>query len=291
MVDRRVAITGANGQLGRQLVDAFRKRGDEVRPLTRPAFDLRRPRHEELLTWRPDVVINSAAWTDVDGCARDPALAMALNGDAAGEVARVGATAGALVVQISTNEVFDGLSDRPYTEHDEPNPINAYGASKLRGEELTIAATDRSLVVRTAWLFGPGGTNFVTKIIAAAERALSEARPLSVVDDEWGNPTWAPDLASAIVEAVDRGRTGVIHLAGMPPATRFAWAEVCLDAVPLKIQMLGVPGSSFRRASRVPPRATLSPTIGLGFDWQNQTRTYVADLRSAIPAENASTSL
>ena len=216
---------------------------------------------------------------------------MALNGDAAGEVARVGATAGALVVQISTNEVFDGLSDRPYTEHDEPNPINAYGASKLRGEELTIAATDRSLVVRTAWLFGPGGTNFVTKIIAAAERALSEARPLSVVDDEWGNPTWAPDLASAIVEAVDRGRTGVIHLAGMPPATRFAWAEVCLDAVPLKIQMLGVPGSSFRRASRVPPRATLSPTIGLGFDWQNQTRTYVADLRSAIPAENASTSL
>ncbi len=193
MTRRRTAITGAVGQLGTELVRAFAAAGDEVLALARPEFDITRPADLKRLTaWRPDVVVNSAAWTDVDGCARDPERAMRINGEAAGAVAAAGAAAGALSVQISTNEVFDGELDRPYAEDDEPSPINPYGASKLAGERAVATANPRHLIVRTAWLFGPRGTNFVTKILAAAERARAAGEPLRVVDDEWGNPTWTP---------------------------------------------------------------------------------------------------
>ena len=117
MSGRRVAITGAGGQLGAELVRAFTAAGDEVLALARPDFDITRPADlERLTTWRPEVVVNSAAWTDVDGCARDPERAIRINGEAAGAVAAAAAAAGALIVQISTNEVFDGTLDRPYTE-------------------------------------------------------------------------------------------------------------------------------------------------------------------------------
>lgn len=249
---RRVAITGAAGQLGRQLVRAFADAGDEVLSFTRPEWDIESAASlDRLVDWAPDVVVNSAAWTDVDGCARDPERAMQVNGLAAGAVAEAAARAGALSVQVSTNEVFDGELDRAYTEDDEPNPINPYGASKRRGEELVRAANPRALVVRTAWLFGPGGVSFVTKILAAAERA----RPLRVVDDEWGNPTWTPFLADDILALVEHGARGVFHLAGQPPVSRFGWARAFLDR---GVEIEAIKLREFQRASRVPPRAVLS---------------------------------
>ena len=155
MTGRRVAITGAGGQLGAELVRAFAAASDEVLALARPDFDItRRGDLERLTAWRPDVVVNSAAWTDVDACARDPERAMGINGEAAGAVARAAAAAGAVIMQISTNEVFDGTLERPYTEADEPNPINPYGASKLAGERAVAGAALRHLVVRSAWLYG-----------------------------------------------------------------------------------------------------------------------------------------
>ena len=155
---RRVAIVGAAGQLGSELVRAFADAGDEVLALARPDFDLTDASHlPRLAAWRPDVVVNSAAWTDVDGCARDPDRAMRINGDAAGALAAAAADAGATVVQVSTNEVFDGSLDRPYTETDQPNPINPYGASKLAGELLVAGANPRHLIVRTSWLFSHTG--------------------------------------------------------------------------------------------------------------------------------------
>lgn len=273
---RRVAITGAAGQLGRQLVRAFGEAGDEVLALARPDFDITSaPAFESLTNWRPDVVVNSAAWTDVDGCARDPERAMRINGQAAGAVAEAAARAGALIVQISTNEVFDGELDRPYTEEDEPNPINPYGASKLAGERLVAAANPRHLVARTAWLFGPDGTNFVSRILAAAERARAAKEPLRVVDDEWGNPTPAPWLARAIARLIDLHLTGpahagTYHLAGEPALTRFAWARRCLSG---SVVILPIALADYQRPSRVPPRAVLSTSraVALGIspvDWR-----------------------
>lgn len=273
MIARRVAITGAGGQLGVELVRAFAAAGDEVLALARPDFDITRAADLERLTaWRPDVVVNSAAWTDVDGCARDPERAMRINGEAAGAVAAAAAAAGALIVQISSNEVFDGTLDRPYAEDDEPNPINPYGASKLAGERAVAAANPRHLIVRTAWLYGPGERNFPRKILAVAERARAAREPLRVVDDEWGNPTWTPWLAEAIVALVSDRRSmdaSVWHLAGEPPTSRRGWANRVLKDV--EVQIVPIKLAEYGRPSQPPRRAILDTrrarAIGLTLEW------------------------
>jgi len=275
----RVAITGAAGQLGRQLVAAYRRAGHEVRPLSHADLDITDPTDRtRLQSWGPEIVVNAAAWTDVDGCARDPARAMRVNGDAAGSVAEVAAACGALMVQISTNEVFDGTLDRPYREDDPPHPINAYGASKLAGERAVAVGSPRYLIVRTAWLFGPGGTNFVTKILAAAGRAARAGEALRIVDDEWGNPTWTPDLAAAILELSRRqAPPAIVHAAGDPPTSRLGWATVALQGAGVEVNLEPVSLAAFERASTPPPRAILQPTSGLpAMDWRPPTSRYAA---------------
>ncbi len=262
MTGRRVAITGAAGQLGRELVRAFAGAGDEVLALSRPDFDITKPVDLDRLTaWHPDIVINSAAWTDVDGCALDPERAMLINGEAAGAVAAAAARAGALIVQISTNEVFDGTLDRPYTEEDEPNPINPYGASKLRGEQLTVSRGERHLIVRTSWVHGGGGDDFPAKIKKAAQRA-SPSQPLKVVADEWSNPTRVDWLAWAIERLIGLraslpDEADVYHLAGSPPATRFTWAR---DILGPTIPLVRIAADQYPRPSAVPRRAVLDVT-------------------------------
>lgn len=261
MSARRVAITGAAGQLGSRLVRAFTVAGDQVRALSREDLDITRSSDLRRLTaWRPDVVVNSAAWTDVDGCARDPDQATRINGLAAGEVARAAAAAGALIVQMSTNEVFDGALQRPYREDDPPNPINPYGASKLVGEQAVADGNERHLIVRTAWLYGAGDRNFPGRIKAAAARMLKEARPVRVVADEWGNPTHAGWLAETLLQLVELELAGVAkfatyHLVGEPPASRLEWATAILRDSPVAIEPIGL--DQYRRPSHVPARAVL----------------------------------
>jgi dTDP-4-dehydrorhamnose reductase len=264
----RVAITGAAGQLGRQLVAAFEAHGHEVRGFSHDDLDITKP--AALFDWDPDVVVNSAAWTDVDGCARDPERAMRINGEAAGAVSAVAAACNALIVQVSTNEVFDGTRDRPYHEDDDPHPINAYGRSKLAGEIAVVAANPRHLIVRTAWLFGPGGTNFVTKILAAATHAADAGQPLRLVSDEIGNPTWTPDLAAAIVSLVTQDdRRSVVHVAGVPAVSRLGWAQVALEAAGIRVDVDPVAVATFKRASTPPVRAVLAPSAGVTeMDWR-----------------------
>ena len=280
----RVTIVGSAGQLGRQLVTAFEPRA-EVVGLDHGSLDLADAdagRH--LATTRPDVVVNAAAWTDVDGCARDPDRAMELNGRAPGRLAA--AVPDALFVQVSTNEVFSGDARAAYDEDAEPGPINPYGASKLVGERAVAAAAARHLIVRTAWLFGPGGSNFVTKVLAAAAAASARGEAVRVVDDEWGNPTWTPALADAIAEVVampDELRPSLLHLAGEPATTRHAWAQLALSGDAGLAPPEPVPGSTFQRASRVPPRAVLATAraaaLGLvPIDWQGALPAYVASL-------------
>jgi dTDP-4-dehydrorhamnose reductase len=261
VTEHRVAVVGAAGQLGRQLVAEFARSTNEVVGLARPAFDITRAADlRRLADLRPDVVVNAAAWTDVDGCARDPERAMAVNGVAAGHVAAAAMAAGALVVQVSTNEVFDGMADRPYREDDPPNPVNPYGASKLAGEQLVVDAGPRHLVVRTAWIFGPGAENFATRIRAAADRAWQHGEALRVVDDEIGNPTPALWLAAAIAELVALSEAGSVayghyHLAGWPPVSRYGWARTILGEG--RGPVIPVTLAEFARNSTVPPRAIL----------------------------------
>jgi dTDP-4-dehydrorhamnose reductase len=281
----RVAVTGSGGQLGRQVLRAFDSKGTSTRGFGRPEFDLERPRSFDALRgWQPDLIVNAAAWTDVDGCARDPERANRVNGAAAGDLAQVAASLGAVIVQVSTNEVFAGDRHEPYTEADEPRPGNPYGASKRLGEQLVEAAGGPHLIVRTAWLFGPGGTNFVTKILAAAEKARTTSTPLRIVADEWGNPTSAVWLAAAIADAAeaaysgDTASLGLWHLVGQPSTSRAEWARRILAGMGVAVVDIGL--RDFPRPSRVPPRAVLaSSRPGSPSDvWAAATDQLVADI-------------
>ena len=284
-----VLVTGVGGQLGRQLIAAFSDAGHRVIGLDREALDIEDPAAPATMAgFEPDAVINVAAWTDVDGCARDPELAMELNGAAPGRLARVAADAGALFVQVSTNEVFDGRAHEPYPEDAPTRPINAYAASKLAGEHAVAEAGGEYLIVRTAWIFGPGGTNFPTRILRAALGARDRREPLRVVADELGNPTWAPDLARRMVDAVAAGLSGVVHLAGEPAASRFDWAQLILRDLP-GVDLQAISQAEYRRASAVPPRAVLdmgrAAAAGLEpMDWRPPTAAYAAELLQAAGA-------
>src|SRR6476469_7672306 len=205
----RVAVTGSGGRLGRAMIEAL-----EEAPFTgpmgpiawsRPELDLDTLDEAAVASLiardRPEVVVHTAAWTDVDGCARDPELALRRNGEAAGAIARACARHGVELVLMSTNEVFDGTrtDGAGYRPGDAVNPPNPYGASKLRAEELARAAYEgepgeaRLAIVRTSWLYGPPGNDFPGKILAAAEEAANRRDALRVVGDEYGSPTFSGD--------------------------------------------------------------------------------------------------
>jgi dTDP-4-dehydrorhamnose reductase len=300
----RVAVTGAGGRLGRALIDAL---GDA--PFTGPAgpiawtredFDLDAPSTIGALLDRdrPEVVIHTAAWTDVDGCARDPELARKRNADAAGTVAEAAATRGMDLVHVSTNEVFDGsrAHDRGYLPDDPPSPGNPYGRSKLAGEVAATAAyraTDAHLaIVRTSWLYGPPGNDFPSKILAAAERARTAGDRLKVVADEFASPTYARDVAEAIVELLADGAIeGIHHVINTGVASRADWARELFRQTGTDVMIDEVPASTWERASTPPPWGVLEPTPMPSGEplrpWQQALADYVPVLRrqraAAIP--------
>jgi len=178
---------------------------------------------------RPDLVIHAAALTDTSLCEEDPALAMRVNAQGSLHVAEACRRAGATLVYVSTNEVFDGARSEPYGESDEPNPVNAYGRSKLEGERFVRGTLPRCYVVRTAWLYAEGGDNFPAKVLRAAQ----ERRELSMVTDEVATPTWARDLAPAIIRLAalrvsGRPAYGIYHLTNAGYCSRYEWAAEVL---------------------------------------------------------------
>lgn len=274
---QRIAIAGSAGRLGHALVGAFREAGDEILEVARPQLDITVARDRaQVASWGPDLIINAAAWTDVDGCARDPERARAVNGHAAGGLAEAAARCGARFVQVSTNEVFAGDAEAAYEPGDPIRPRSVYGASKALGEELVAASGASSTIVRTAWLFGPRGPNFATKILDAALRAVSTGTALRVVDDEWGNPTWIPALAHRIRVLVnDPATPPIVHVAGAPPTSRHGWAAAILAAARSRAGIVPISSDAFRRASDPPRRAILALTPANALDWQGVTERYV----------------
>jgi dTDP-4-dehydrorhamnose reductase len=178
---------------------------------------------------RPDAVIHCAAYTDVDGCTRDPDRAFRVNAQGTRNVARVCHEVGAFVLVLSTDYVFDGAKGAPYTEADAPHPLNAYGESKLQGELWAAQEHDRVLIVRTQWLYGPNGKNFPHTIV----RLARERGVVRVVADEWGSPTYTRDLAHRLWELVALRPTGIVHCANEGICTWAELARTVLDAAGL----------------------------------------------------------
>lgn len=218
-----VLILGANGMLGRALADVFAD--DDVTPWDREHLDLRDERAviERLPFAEPDLVVNAAAFTDVDKAEKESDEADAVNGYAVGNLAVTCAEADIPLLHVSTDYVFDGRKPDGYAENDEPErPVNAYGRSKLLGETLLKENGAKYWLVRTAWLYGAHGNHFVKKIA----RAAASASTLSVVGDQVGSPTYARDLAFAIQSLVrDRAPYGIYHLVNSGTASRADVAE------------------------------------------------------------------
>jgi dTDP-4-dehydrorhamnose reductase len=269
----RVAVTGAAGRLGRALVTALADA-----PFTGPAgpiawdrtaFDLDSPDDigARLDRERPEVVIHAAAWTDVDGCARDPTLAMRRNAGATEVLAKACAERGLDLAIVSTNEVFDGslAEGEAYPPDAEPAPINPYGASKLAAERAATgayAATSGQLgIVRTAWLFGAPETDFPGRILLAAGRAAKAAQPLQVVGDEWGTPTYTHDLAEGIVDLLaENACAGIHHIVNGGVVSRADWARDVIRRAGIEIDVVDIPSTAWPRPSVAPRRAILAQT-------------------------------
>ena len=215
----RVLVAGAAGMLAADVRRACARAGAEFVGLDLPELDITDPHSiaRALGGTQPDAIVNCAAWTDVDGAETNTAAAANVNADGAGNLARAAAEQGIPLVHVSTDYVFDGSAPRdaagaarPYVESDPTCPRSVYGKTKLLGEQQVLAASPRHLVVRSAWLFGVDGRNFVDTMLRLAD----ERDAVQVVDDQTGCPTWTGHLAPSLLGLLERGVHGLVHLAG-----------------------------------------------------------------------------
>ncbi len=271
----RVLITGARGQLGRALQEVLGEH--ELVPLGREEGDITSPRIvERIVAHRPDVIVNAAAWTHVDGAESHPDAAFAVNAWGAQNVALAARAAQADLVHVSTNEIFPGRPGVFYREFDEAGPVNTYARSKWAGERMVRALWPRHYIVRTAWVFYHGGENFITKIIRAADKYGR----LRVVADEFGNPTYAWDLALAIGRLITTRHYGVYHFTNAGYCSRYEYArEILRLSGRGHIPVVPIQHHQWPRAATPPRHAVLRNTLGpyLGIElppWQDALRRY-----------------
>jgi dTDP-4-dehydrorhamnose reductase len=279
----KVLIFGSTGQLGSDLVDVLRDSGSfETIPLTHEMADCRDADavHRAVLHCRPQFVINSAAFVRVDDCEDHPADAFAVNAIGALNIARASAEVDACCVYISTDYVFDGEKKTPYVESDPTRPINIYGTSKLAGEHLVRQAVPRSLIVRTASLFGRTGArgkggNFIETILAKAR----SGEILRVVDDIHISPTYTGDAAKAIVILLNKHEAGIVHVANYGHCTWFEFARHALELCRVQAPICGVVSTYYPMRARRPRNSSLasevlSPATG---PWQEALAQYLRE--------------
>ncbi len=272
----RILITGANGQLGVALQHVLTDH--ELTLIDLPAVDItdRGALAAVFAAATPELVVHCAAYTDVDGCARDPALAYHVNTYGTQNVALACQSAGAAMVHISTNEVFAGDAPDGYEEWMPLAPGNPYGRSKAAAEVAVRSLLHRAYVVRTAWLYAPGGRNFIHAIL----RRARETGTVRVVTDEVGNPTYAADLAAAIAQLITTGQYGVYHFVNSGACSRWAFANEILRQAGVTATNVPILGSAYARASTPPPFAALHNRAGaaLGITlrpWQEALADYM----------------
>jgi dTDP-4-dehydrorhamnose reductase len=261
----KVLIFGANGQLGVELTKEFSARGHDVAAFTRREADIADASRVDAVfaaafrSQAPEIVINAAAYNQVDVAEREPLAAYQANGLAVRNLAVACRQSDAKLVHFSSDYVFDGSASRPYTEDDEPHPLGAYAVSKLAGELYVRAYLDRALIIRTSGVFGPGGRhtargNFVELML----RLAAGGQPIRVVEDHFASPTFAPALAERTAQLVERGAEGIFHLGGGAAISWFHWARKIFEAAGLNPPLKPTNEREFRTAARRPKYSALS---------------------------------
>ena len=233
MAEGRVVILGARGMLGTDLSLLCRRQGIDVTEFDLPEFDITDEGQLRNAVAGASVIVNCAAYTNVDGAESERELAHNVNGEAVGRLGCLAREADAWVLHISTDFVFEGTSDRPYTEEDQPNPINEYGRSKLAGEKLLVESGCRHCILRVEWTYGGAGNNFVKKLIARAETQGE----LNVVDDQIGSPTATTEVADAICELLPKQPEGLLHFASTGYVSRYDMARFIVDELGLNVDV------------------------------------------------------
>jgi dTDP-4-dehydrorhamnose reductase len=269
----KILLTGAGGQLGLAVRDAFTRH--ELATRTHAQLDVADPAAvvEALEAEAPQLVLNAAAYTAVDQAEKEPEAADRVNRAGPRELALATAARGVPLLHVSTDYVFDGEKGAPYVESDATHPLCVYAATKLAGEEEVRRANPRHFVVRTAWLYGPVGKNFALSIRAAAAR---EPR-LRVVDDQWGSPTYAPHLALALARLVETEAWGTHHLANAGTTSRFAFAGALLAALGSRTPLEPIPTSAWPTPARRPRNTALASERATGIalpDWREGVRDF-----------------
>jgi len=252
----RVLVLGARGMLGTDLLNEWQS--DELIPAGSAEADLRDFSQISSLVQKtlPDWIILAAAYTDVDGCERNPELAFAVNATAVDNVARAAQAAGARIFHVSTDYVFDGKGTRPYESSDRIAPLNVYGASKAAGEEALRKLHSAWCIGRTSWLFGVHGPSFPEKILRAAE----SRKGLSVVSDQIGSPTYTRDLACAIRDLVLRDARGIVHITNEGVCSWFDFArQILVQSGRESLPVLPISTDQSARPARRPNYSVLSP--------------------------------
>jgi dTDP-4-dehydrorhamnose reductase len=276
-----VLVTGAAGMVGRAVVEYCRLSDDLVFAYDHRNLDIGDLERvtQTVKTDKPDVIINCAAWTDVDGCERDKERAFAANAYGPENLATAGHASDATLVTISTDYVFDGTKRGFYTQDDQPNPQSVYGKSKLEGEQRAIGADPRTVVVRTGFIFGPGGNNFLSTIVQRARKG----EQIKAIRDAFGTPTYALDLASRLRELAVGKFSGVFHVTNEGDGV--SYEEFAREALRLAgcadIELEGVTMDSLKRPAPRPQNSRLRCLYseGLGLaplpDWRDSLRDFV----------------
>ena len=290
----RVFVTGAQGMLGQDVIPVLKAAGDEVIASGSQSRDI--PDYVRLditdldatkraiAQARPDIVINCAAYTNVDGAEADPDAAYRVNALGTWNLALACQAAGAAMLQVSTDYVFDGTKGSAYDEYDTPNPQSVYGRSKYAGEQHLQQVLARFYIVRTAWLYGHHGKNFVETILKAA----AERPELKVVNDQWGCPTWTRDLAEAISRIIRTGRYGIYHATGQGECTWMDFARTIVELGGLSTPVLPQTTAELNRPAPR-PRYSVMRNFGLQMtdlpllpDWEASLESYIRNRKPAL---------
>lgn len=239
--DTRIAILGGKGMLGTDLADICKQQGFDVKVFDLPEFDITNSQQLKQAVGAAEVIVNCAAYTNVDGAESEVDLAYQVNAAAVGRLGAFAKDADKWVLHISTDFIFDGRLNTPYVETDTPNPINEYGKTKLAGEQLLGESGCRHCIIRLEWTYGFAGNNFVTKII----RRAKADKTLKVVDDQVGSPTATTEVANVICKLLQKKPESIFHFASAGYVSRYQMAEFIFDKLSMDVNLVPCKTSDF----------------------------------------------
>jgi len=246
---KKVILLGGKGLLGTNITPLFRQKFDlSICDIDTWDITDRASGENHIEKYCPDALVNLAAMTDVDGCEDKKELAERVNGHGVGVIADLCRERNVRFVHISTDYVFDGKKTVPYKENDVPNPMSVYGITKLMGEREVLAKNSSSLIVRAQWLYGKGGENFITKVIKTAKQSGA----LRVVNDQRGSPTYAKDLAEPLIALIEKGKSGIYHLANSGSCTWFDFATEIFTLLKMDVSITPISSTELDRKAPRP---------------------------------------